>query len=562
MTTGSSSSFSPRSILVLVLLVVLTGFVSSTVYGDLFLSYIGTMGMIEYSYLVVLFPLAVIVLIDLLARFFDPIGLSLDRLLLGTALFSSSLMFYFIYRVYSNDILQYGMVSFVFFLWSFIVLNYRPRELKYYLVLVFILALLIPPPLSWINYLSINLSHVMGYLASLLSGGVAEYVGDSLYVWITDASGVKRLFEITFACSGVVSLTSVLSIIPLILYLVLRSKAPSHLKVKGFILSILVSSAVTLLGNLFRLVLIFLVARFYDYNLAMAIFHQSPSLVYVVLAVVSSFIVLNKTLADRLWSFENIRGVSLIGNTLNIPLLLGLVLLILLSNAYVLFADTLTSELYSEGMIVLPTVKTIVENPLSTIFNNTGIRVLRNTPAPSLTVALGSSVVREITIEYNHRVLMGYLEVAETPSRFHGWYVCLTFQGYRVVKTWSMQGNISLNYMLLDKDGKYMLLAYSIFRIPVLFGNSTQMVYIRISFFTPTTPNNYEKDSFLLKQIFASISRNVEYTSSEKVSRLFEDLIIAVNVLIIVNIALILVAVLRNRIRVTGRIVRSRLLYE
>ncbi len=540
-------SFSSRSLVVLMAFVFLIGFVASTIFRGMFLAYISSFYMYEYSYMYVLVPLLLFVLLDMLLNYFDPVGLSIDRLLLSLGMYFSSLLFFLIYRFYSEGVIQYGVVAFIFLVWSFLVLIYRPISVKYYFVVVFLMLLFIPPPLSWINYLSTNLSYMMGYLAAVLVGAEAKHVGDSFYVWIVDSVGNRRLFEITFACSGVISLTSVLSVLPFITYFIMRVDADLRVKIKAFLLSILVSTGITLLGNLLRLIIIFLVTRFYSYDLAMVIFHQSPSMIYVVLAIVSGFYVLWRIVGDKLWFFKKESIISTRRTLFDHVLVAGFIVLLVMSIGYGSVVNGLSTSAAGKS-IILPSVDTLIANPLLTIFNGTGVRVLKNEPAPYLTTVLGSSIVREITIVYNDRVYSGYLEIAETPSRMHGWYVCLTFQGYKILKSWSIRDNVVVNYMLISKNNRVSLLAYATFRLLALFGNTTQPVYVRLSLFTPASIRNYENQVFVFKELFQKVSRNAESLSSSSVAGVFENIVYLVNGFIVLNLVLVVLGLGKNKL--------------
>ncbi|MCD6195871.1 MAG: hypothetical protein J7J82_03715 [Staphylothermus sp.] len=542
--------FPPRSLVVLVVFVSLIGFVVSTIYRGMFLAYISSFLMYEYSYMYVLVPLLFFVLLYMLLNYFEPAGLSIDRLFLSLGIYFSSLLFFLVYRFYSDTVIQYGVVSFIFLVWSFIVLVYKPLDIRYYLVLVFLMLLFIPPPLSWINYLSKNLSYVMGYLASVLVGAEAEHAGDSFYVWVMDSVGNKHLFEITFAYNGFIGLASVLSIVPLLVYVIMRTDEDLGIKIKAFLLSILVSSGTILLGNLLYLVTIFLITRFYSYDLALVIFHQTPIIIYViciVLAIVSGFCVLRKTMEEKTWSSRETHVSLNQKDLINNALATSFIVLLLMSIGYGVLVNSLTASHVGES-IVLPSVEALAENPLLTIFNNTGISVLKNEPAQHLTIVLGSPIVREITIAYNNSIYTGYLEVAETPSRMHSWYTYLTSQGYRVVKSWTIRNNIVINYMLISKDNKLSLLSYITFKLLVLFGNTTQLVYVRLSLFKPTTMDGYGDDVFTLEELFQKVSRNTDNFYSSRLTDIFEKIVYLVNGFILLNLVLVVLSLGRNKL--------------
>lgn len=547
------------NIVVLVTLIGVIGYIASGIYYSLLISYTGILKIEEYSYLLVLVPLAAWVIINILLKYFRPVGVSVDRVLVFLALFFASLIFYAIYKMYSDNIIQYGVLSLVFLAWSFIVLIYRPVDIKYYLAIVFLFTFLVPLPLSWLNLVSGNLSRVMGYLVACISGGEYLTIGDRVLVYITDSMNLERVFEIGYTWSGVISFTSVLAISPLIIYRVIRSNASTSRKIIGLALSVLVASAVTLLGNFLILLALLLATKYYSYDAAMSIFRQTPFLIYVVLAVLSAIYVLNRVLGGAQVGKKN-GGEGFIRireGGFTALLAFGLVFMVLMAYGFVWFAGSLGSEIIVGQLAFVQSMDAIFANPSIIVSNNTLVGNVSSLPLPSLATASGASVVNEIVIEYNSRLFPGYIEVAETPSKFHGWYVYLSSQGYRILKSWSIVDNVTINYMLLEKNKQVMLLGYTIYRVLVLTGNSTSIAYVRVSLFSPVAMKNYGEIMLAMKEIFESATKYAGATGYEDSFMLFERIILVENILILASMALVVLVLSKNYLPLIIRRLKS-----
>ena len=110
-------------------------------------------------------------------------------------------------------------------------------------------------------------------------------------------------------------------------------------------------------------------------------------------------------------------------------------------------------------------------------------KILYSKPVPALIRVLGSSIVEEVGVEYRGHRLRGYVEFAETPARFHSWWVCLTYQGYRVRSTWRDMYNGTIIVFIDYEDGlgnTYML-GYTIYAVPIYFDGKVDEGYLRIS---------------------------------------------------------------------------------
>jgi hypothetical protein len=109
--------------------------------------------------------------------------------------------------------------------------------------------------------------------------------------------------------------------------------------------------------------------------------------------------------------------------------------------------------------------------------------------------------VYNIGISSGSGIATGYVEVAESPSRFHGWQICLINQGYNIEKWWSETRNTTIVYAVISKGSTRLLLAYSIYTYPTSMGN----LYVRISLFTPAD-GDLEDKAYWLNTILNNVN--------------------------------------------------------
>ncbi len=537
-----------RSLISTLLFFSIVSLLVTSIFKNVFIAYIASFIVEEYTYLIILLPSSLWLIIYMLMNYFDVVGLGFERLVPSVMLFLASLIFFIIYLIFNENILQYGILSFLLLVMSFVILIYKPRKLVYYIVFIYLLLSLIPIPLSWISEISTIMSHIMGRVAAFLTGSELVVMNNRVMLSLNDVDGIQRMFEVSFACSGIISLTSVLAISPIVVYLALRSYASPKRKVYGIFLALMLSSLITLLGNLIRLILILLVTRYYSYDLALEIFHQSPSLIYVSIAVLTAFIVLDRSLG-RVYlvsKAKRVRTSATLAPLLRSSLALSFVILIFLSLTYVGVVNIISENMFVQEYVKFYSFDAVLSNPTDILFNGTGVRVIVSKPSPSLTTLLGSSIVIGLRILYEQNSYSGYLEIAETPSRFHGWYVCLTFQGYKIVRSWTVLSNTTINYILLEKNKRYTLLGYTIYRLPVVFGNTTGVAYIRLSLFGAVFGNNYDELVNRMNKLFNTLTiKSIRKTSSGP-WELMEVIVILENIMVIANIIVVIIIIIKK----------------
>lgn len=554
-------SIPSTSIVVLITLIGVIGYIASRIYNGLFISYMGIILKIEeYSYLLVFTPLATWCIIDVLLKYFRPVGISIDRVLVFFSSYFASLIFYAIYKLNCDSIIQYGTFSFVLLALSLIALVYRPVNMKYYLAIIFLITFLVPLPLSWLNFVFDSLSRVTGYLVAFVSGGEYLAVDDRVLVYVIDSTGMERVFEVGYAWSGAACFTSVLAISPLIIYRVSRCNTTTLKKIKGLVLSVSVATATALLANFLILLSVLLVAKYCNYDVAISVFSWRPFLIYVFLAILSVIHVLNRVLGctrirEKNYGKESIR---IWEEGFTAQLAIGLIFMVLMSYGFIWFADNLGSEVIVGRSAFIQSMDAIFANPSIIVLNNTDTGNISSLSLPSPTAISSISSMNEIVIKYNDKFFPGYMEVVETPSRLYGWHVYMAFQGYRILKSWSIVDNTTINYMLLEKNKQIILLGYTVYRVPVPTDDSMSIAYVRVSLFFPVTMESCEEIMLTMKEIFESAPKYTGVTEHEDSFTLLEKIILVENTLILAGMALVVLILSKNYLPLLTKRLRSR----
>lgn len=447
--------------------------------------YLDYLRMPEYAYLFILVPVSVVLVINLIINGFVPSRPSLTILMASASLFMGSLLFYSLGGLDEVNSAQLYGVSFVLLVLSFLILVLKPASLRHFVGVFILLMITVPVPLSVISYSSTLFSYLVGRVVAAVMGAEVIETGSGFFLSVYDAEGTRRVFELVHACSGIISVTSVLAITPIIVYVVMQS--PGRLLARAAKIAAIVGTAVSIvfLGNTARVAAVLYYTRHYSYERALEIFHQYPSLLYSVLAVGAAFFLMGKLAPPP----QIRRG----GSTSAHPVLgvrgrraaaLALVVIAALALALTSLASAVTVLPARAGPQSLTTLSTLVSHPASVIFNGTGVEVVDERPMPALTTALGSSSVTLIVLRYNGTTYSGYIEVAESPTRFHGWHVCLTMQGYTILRGWRDNvGDLVINYLVIRRGGDERLLGYAIYSVPFLLGNGTSSAYVRVSLF-------------------------------------------------------------------------------
>ena len=472
-------------------------------YRETIVDYIRTLAVPAYSYLVVLVPVTMIVISGLISR--EQLSSRLDVFTLlsavGGVFVSISLLE--MAGVLTEFSLQLESLSIILIAGFMILLVYGEFDDAKVPAAIWILLLtLVPLPRMWIDYIASQFSYPIASISASITGGRLVESQGYIYILTHDPTGILRKFYVTPECSGVVSFLSVLSLTPAVAYLVARSKANRRRKVLTLILSLSIGALIAFTGNLLRIILVLFITEHYSYETAMRFFHQTPSIIYASLAALITIYMplkltpptTSKTSKKTATRHRIIEGGD-IGKILA---------LISLATLFIYMGATLLPEAHINSSTPID-AEVLIKNPEKIVFNTTGLSITYHAqPRPLVGEALGALTVHSLSLHVNRNYLSGWIEVAETPGRFHSWIVCLNAQGYRIEKWWSETVNgTTINYAVVRKGVQRMLLAYTVLKYPTTMGS----LYVKISLFIPITPENYKEKSEDLTNIILALSR-------------------------------------------------------
>ncbi len=516
--------------------------VVATAYSDCLRVYAELMKLEEYSYLVILAPIVLGVFVKLVIDEFSVVGLNVPRFFASLMFTSVSVLTYVLGDVVTEYSVEFKALSLVFFVWAVAALFLMPEKALPGILAMFSLLLLVPVPRAVLDYVSVHLTSAVADLTARFTGAsLVESVGRVVLV-VRDAGGMTRFFEVSPVCSGAVSLTSVLAIVPLTAYLTYASVASRARKLATLVTSLAAAAATVFIGNLLRLVTVVLATRYWSYEAALAVFHQVPSLIYVAVALALAVYICSRLPRARVR-----RGAPAeVGvGAPTIAWVASVAVLALITSSFI---ATVAPIAQGSADSVMPTAVSLAEflkEPALKVFNATGTEPLSNAPSPHLSTALDVPAIRKVALRYGNHTFIGYVEVAETPSRFHGWYVCLTMQGYRIIKSWSEVGNVTVNYLLLSKSGEYFLLGYSIYKY--LLQGGARATYVRVSLIAPVTPSSYGDVAATMNSLLRSIGESGNVAGAP-VSKVLDYVTVVANTVILVSIILIIISVSKTHV--------------
>ena len=464
-------------------------------YSDVIQDLVPAAAMEEYSYLAVIAASLLFLLAVSLGRVRASSELKVGRFLVTGLLISSSLTFYVLSGVVPNLEIHFKVLSVVLFVWALTASLFGRESLKAMLLPLATLLLIVPVPKYVLDVVSIHLARVDALEVPTVQGGVAG-------------------IEVVATCSGITSMSSLIAIAPLLIYAV--GPASSRLRrAAGIAAGLLVGSGVSFLGNVLRLAIVVYVTKYWGLGKALQFFHTVPSLVYASVAALAAFAISSRVAGSRAAAVAKPRverGVE----AREVSGVLGVFVVVAVAVALL---ASLVPAVASRGVytsVTLYSYDYVIGNTSRILARGSEASVVYERPVPALMRALGSSLVKEIGVKFRDRVYGGYVEFAETPLRFHGWWVCLTYQGYEVLKTWDEKvGDRVLTFTLYaSRGGGRYLLAYRVYPIPVVFGGREDVGYLRLSLFTDVR-GDYVDEVEGLKEVFSGLVTLGSTTSSE-----------------------------------------------
>ncbi len=458
--------------------------ISMLYYYDVIESFVRLLFIEEYSYImVVIFSVVVLYVLG----FKDIRGiyrLRLSRLLSFIALVFSSMVTYVLGLISNEYMMELKLLSLVLLSWAFIVMLFESGSLKSLLIPMLATLAIIPVPKRLMDSVAVHLSEATARLIALTGFDLIQ-AGNRLFLRAVDPTGAPILLEIISVCSGIVSLASVVATVPILLYFAGKSGVGWTRKLIALIAAAGLGNLVAFLGNLIRIYLVVKGVELWGAEYSLRLFHSNPSIIYAALAIVVEFYVLTKILGKG--ENGNVvpeRSGQLVSRPYAVWVFFTIFVAIIVV-AYPLVLGVQASQGVVGGRSIVYSFEDLVMDTSSIVFNNSQVDVAGESKLPALVRALGSSIVKSVGLNYNGTAYTGYIEVAETPTRFHDWVVCLTLQGYRIERTWTYYGNKSTVSFILfhGLGGDRMLLAYTVYEVPTYFGGGVETAYVRVSIF-------------------------------------------------------------------------------
>lgn len=478
-TIGEFSDYKLKLAAGFTIILTIIAFFIQTTYREFIKSYISLMKTDEYSHLITsLFTTLVVIYIS-----FKYLGFSYEvrvsKALASLLFFTFSVFFLVLSRIDLYYLTQLMGLSLVFLTLSLIVTIHNPifpRDV----IPLFSLFLLVPLPPSIVDSLTPWLSRYIGKTAAFLTG--ATLVESPLYSQIqVNASRGSGVFSVEAAYSGVVTISSIIAITPILLCIAAYSVSSLKKKVLAMLLSISTAICIGLLGDLIRVILVIIGTMKYGVEVGLQFLHYSPPIVYSSLSALASFMI-----AYRVAGFRHLMP-RRITQEMHIEwrFIAGVMtLLLLLSTAYHGVLEALLNINKASDSIVIESlsIDDFINSPSKSLFNNVHVTVEVERYSEFLTRVLGAISVFEIAVSINRTNYRGYIEIVDTPSKLHTWQLCLSLQGYYVTNSWSELANSTFtHYMSIEKGGERSIMAYKLIPIAIRTPTGDYKLYTRLS---------------------------------------------------------------------------------
>jgi hypothetical protein len=249
-TNGSPGGpYDPATVPVLALYLAVLIVFARLFYINEFWGFAADLRSVRYSYLeVVLFSILVVMALAIRDG-----AISVTRRVPPLRVFSALLLSLMAMLLYVVSFLEptyqlhLRMLSFLVLAWGLMTLLFRFDNVLGVVPFISIVAL-IPLPESILDNVSIMLSKHVGRIVASISSATYSATPLGTFLRVPTPSGTAVL-EITFACSGILSLASVLGIAPITAYLAARPPAHALRKIGAFLVSIAIAVATVFLGQ-------------------------------------------------------------------------------------------------------------------------------------------------------------------------------------------------------------------------------------------------------------------------------------------------------------------------
>ncbi len=367
------------------------------------------------------------------------------------------------------------------------------------------LFLLIPVPRTIIDSTAITLSKILGRIAAPLVGAkISESTTGLTILSVIGPQGRPIHFEIAVGCSGIVSLTSIIAVLPIIADILSSTKAIFRRKIYALIMSTITLAAILLFGNLLRIIGILVIAKYMGQQAAMEFFHSTPSIIFAIIASIIIVVILRKILKENM--FKDKRGTRDITSTHNLGRnIVKFIILAIIFVGIISFTSSLditeilnvSTQLHVQGR-ELTSVDTLFSNFTVYFPKNIGLEFKGFLERKNWEQLLGIPLVLVSYLRYENKGLTLYIEGSGSPHLFHNWPVCLAYQGFTIERSWIdnikiNNKSIDITYIVYRRGAATYLMGYARFSILADYGGISSPVYYKITFLSSTSTRG-EKD--------------------------------------------------------------------
>ena len=454
-----------------------------SIYRYSLVTYFKTMTSEEYSYLLVVGGLILMIFLVEHKSWELTQNIGIHRILSVATLLTVSFTLLLISDLMTVGVVELKALSLITLGWGIIILVFSERALRRLIIPLLFMIFLVPVPREFLDPLANAVSLFSARIVCALTGASLTIdQAKGMYILMTpDVNGIIRTFNVAPICGGIVSLLGIIAIAIIPLYFASKSKRPLPIRIGGIFLGLLAGGLIVLAGNILRIASIIWATQHVGYDYAIGLFHTIPSLIYVSIATLIAIFVSMKVIGLTRKPKE---GSPLRNLQLNRFSIAGIFLFSLVAFSIFSFSYSSGASTGVSGGRMRPyqSISTFLSNVTSEIFEKSRVNVTYMEDVSALAEVLGASIVKRFYAIYESRGYTGYLEVAETPSRYHSWFVCLAYQGYIIDDSWTVELNgTTIAFIRFRKGGYKMLMGYSLFKFPVTVGGKLSAAYVRVS---------------------------------------------------------------------------------
>ncbi len=455
-------------------------------YRNIIEALVLTAGLEEYSYLTAI-PISLVFLLMRRLRYVKvpPNDSIISSLLLAILLLVSSL---FVYTISWNlpYAFQLQTLSMILYSWSLAAIALGYNTMSKMRAVFLTSLLLVPIPRSIVDMLVASLSRYMAKLVAWIMD-VGLEIGTYAILVVETVSGEILKLEVSAACSGIVGLTGAIIGLPIILDIIAASNKTTIKKIVASIVATVVLVAGMLLGNLLRLILIVVAGRYWGREIALAVFHHTPS---IVLAVLIAFIAVALTIKfvgrpkleislpapSSIKSIYPIVAVAFIViSSLVAPVAIGLAMEASTSSSIYLVEQAVEP---SQAFKDLPRI----------VKESIPYKVIVFTEKRDWEAILHIPIIYLMLARTPIGIAYIYVEGSSNPNVFHGWSVCLSYQGYVFRRTWSedlkldnSSNTYTVEFLEVEKNQLKGVVASMKILLRVNYNGTIGLFYYRIS---------------------------------------------------------------------------------